>query len=87
MCAELAVSQGSKTAQNKNEKIRATSDVFKVECCGSFLPTSNRKNEVEKKVDDFLTKSQAESALKVVVNEVDTAKFRTKYHLRRGKRE
>jgi hypothetical protein len=54
MCAGLAVSPGSKTVQNKNKKIQATSDVFKIECCvSSLLPTSNRMNEVEKKVDDF----------------------------------
>ncbi len=29
MCAGMAVSPGLETAQNNNEKIRATSDVFK----------------------------------------------------------
>jgi hypothetical protein len=53
MSAGLAASPGSKTEQNKKEKIRALSDVFKIECFGSFLPTFNRKNKVEKKVDDF----------------------------------
>jgi hypothetical protein len=38
------------TAQENNEKIRVTSDVFKVKHCGSSLLTSNRKNEFEKKL-------------------------------------
>jgi hypothetical protein len=38
------------TAQKNNEKkLRATSDVFKVEHCGSSLLTSNRKNEFGEK--------------------------------------
>jgi hypothetical protein len=41
---------GLKTAQMNNKKIRATSDMFKVEHCGSSLRTSNRKNEFEKKL-------------------------------------
>ncbi len=31
-----------------NEKLQSTSDMFKVERCGSSLLTSNRKNEFEK---------------------------------------
>jgi hypothetical protein len=34
------------TAQENNEKIRVTSDVFKVKRCGSSLLASNRKNEI-----------------------------------------
>jgi hypothetical protein len=40
----------AETAQENNEKIKVTSDVFKLERCGSSLLTSNRKNEFEKKL-------------------------------------
>jgi hypothetical protein len=38
------------TALENNKKIRVTSDMFKVEHCGSSLLTSNRKNEFEKEL-------------------------------------
>jgi hypothetical protein len=56
-----------------NEKTESNENVFKIERCGSSLLTSNRKLNLEKTVD-FLTKSQAKSAVKVVANAVYTAK-------------
>jgi hypothetical protein len=43
-------SQGLVTAENNNDKIQATGNVFKIECCGSSLLTSNRKTEFGEKL-------------------------------------
>ncbi len=69
---------GLETAQKNYEKIRATSDVFKVERCGSSLLTSNRKNEFEKKLMISKQNRKQKSAVKVVADEVYTAKFQNK---------
>jgi hypothetical protein len=69
---------GLKTAQKNNEKIRAMSDVFKVERCGSSLLTSNRKNEFEKKLLISKLNCKQKSAVKVVADGVYTAKFQNK---------
>jgi hypothetical protein len=69
---------GLETAQKNYEKIRATSDVFKVERCGSSLLTSNRKNEFEKKLMISKQNRKQKSAVKVVADKVYTAKFQNK---------
>jgi hypothetical protein len=71
--------------QTNNKKTESNKNVFKVEGrCGSSLLTSNRKLNLEKTVD-FLTKSQAKSAVKVVANEVYTAKLETKITYKGGR--
>ncbi len=68
-------------------KLRATKNVFKVECCGSSLLTSNRKIWVLGKLLISKWNRKQESAVKVVANRVHTAKLETVSHLWRRKRE
>ncbi len=54
MCAGMAVSPDLETVQNNNEKIWAMSNVLKkLSIVVALLLTSNRKNELGEKVDDF----------------------------------
>ncbi len=77
---------GLETVQRNNKQIRATSDVFKVERCGSSLLSSNRKNEFEKKLTISKRNRKRKSAVKVVADGVYTAKFQNKIN-HEGKRE
>ncbi len=65
-------------AKEQRKKIRAMSDVFKVERCGSSLLTSSRKNEFEKKLMIYKQNHKQKSAMKVVADGVYTAKFQNK---------
>jgi hypothetical protein len=47
---ETTMYAGVENCAKEQRKIRAKSDVFKVQRCGSSLLTSNRKNEFEKKL-------------------------------------
>jgi hypothetical protein len=69
---------GLKTVQKNNEKIQATSDMFKVERCGSSLLTSNRKNEFEKKLLTAKRNRKQKSAVKVAADGMYTQKFQNK---------
>jgi hypothetical protein len=77
---------GLETAQKNNEKIWATSDMLKVECCGSSLLTSNRKNEFGNKLMISKQNRKWKSAMKVVANGGYTEKFQNKITYE-GKRE
>ncbi len=65
-------------AKEQRKKLRATSDVFKVERCGSSLLTSNRKNEFGKKLLISKRNRKRKSAAKVVADGVYTAKFQNR---------
>ncbi len=59
-------------------KLRATKNVFKVECCGSSLLTFNRKIWVLGKLLISKRNRKQESAVKVVVNRVHTVNLKQK---------
>ncbi len=77
----------AKLCKQTTRKLRAMKNVFKVERCGSSLPTSNRKMWVLGKLLISKWNRKQKSAVKVVANGVHTAKLETESHLRRRKRE
>ncbi len=61
MCTGLDVSPGSNTAQKKTKKKRATSNMFNIECCGSYCQLPTERTNFKKKFVDFKAKSEAKN--------------------------
>ncbi len=63
--------QGRKLCKTKRKKVRAMSDVFRIECL-AFADFQQKEQSWNERVDDFEAKSKVKNAFEVVANEVHT---------------